>query len=76
MATMIVAWIKDKGNIKEEIKLRSRLLKLMIKKFDDNKIFTKKDQKTINNLIEKSNIENKELKKEMGQLAKNKIEDK
>ena len=76
LATMIVAWVKDKGNIKEEIKLRSRLLKLMIKKFDDNKIFTKKDQKTINNLIEKSNIENKELKKEMGQLAKDKIEDK
>lgn len=76
LATMIAAWIKDKGNIKEEIKLRSRLLKLMIKKFDDNKIFTKKDQKTINNLIEKSNIENKELKEEMRQLAKNKIEDK
>lgn len=69
--TMTSAWIKSKGNIIKELQLRTQLLGLMIKKFDKNKIFTRKDQKVVNDLIEESNIENKELRKDMREIAKN-----
>ena len=71
---MLSGWIKSKGNIIKELQLRTQLLGLMIKKFDKNKIFTRKDQKVVNDLIEESNIENKELRKDMREIAKNMVD--
>lgn len=73
LIVLIYAWISGKKDIKKERKRRKRIFKLFMKKYDEDKDFTKADQKKLNVLIEDSNIDNKELKKDMKEIVKEEL---
>ena len=58
---LVVAWIKEKEEIKREHKKREKMMDLTRKKLDDNQDFNKKDQANLEKLAESSIIEDEKI---------------
>ncbi len=54
LIVLLVTWIKDRNKIIEEKFLRRKMIRLHLKKHDENQDFTSKDQKLFDKLSEKS----------------------
>ena len=59
---LIAAWIRERSEIKSEIKKRKRLSWLTRKKLDDDLEFTKKDKEKLEKIAEASIIDDKKIK--------------
>ena len=61
IAVMSVAWIKNRGNVKTETDRRLRAQKLVSRKLDPRKRFTKKNERELAKLANDSNMETPEF---------------
>lgn len=59
---LIVAWIREREEIKVENKKRIKISILTRKKLDDDKVFNKKDRDNLEKLAESSIIDNEKIK--------------
>ncbi|MDD0824946.1 hypothetical protein PTQ27_10795 [Mannheimia sp. AT1] len=74
MLLLTIAWFKNRKLIEEERLRRRQMFDLMLKKHDDNQEFTKKHQAKLNQLVEDSVIDNKEIRSDMREIVKNTLE--
>ena len=63
LLVLLISWFREKGKISSEKLLRHRMIKLISKKFADDKDYTKKDKSEFHDLGEKSIIDTSEIKK-------------
>ena len=59
---LIAAWIRERTEIKSEIKKRKKLNRLTRKKLDDDEEFTRKDNEKLDKLAEASIIDDDKIK--------------
>ena len=59
---LIGAWIRERSEIKSEIKKRKKITRLTRKKLDDDEDFTKKDKEKLEKLAEASIIDDAKIK--------------
>lgn len=62
LIVLVVAWLKEKENIREEKFIRRRMIRLYKRKTDKNLEYTQKHQKEFNKLGEESSIDTNEIK--------------
>ncbi|WP_455539261.1 YkvI family membrane protein [Terrisporobacter sp.] len=62
LIVLVVAWLKEKENIREEKFIRRRMIKLYKRKTDENLEYTQNHKKEFNKLGEKSSVDTKEIK--------------
>lgn len=67
---LFLSWIKSHQDIVKETFLRRKMIRLAIKKYDDNRTFTKKDQAILDNLSKDSVVEGESLKADVKEYAK------
>ena len=67
---LFLSWIRSHQDIVKETFLRRKMIRLAIKKHDDNRQFTKKDQAILDNLSEDSVVEGESLKADVKEYAK------
>ena len=67
---LFLSWTKNHQDIVKETFLRRKMIRLAIKKYDDNRTFTKKDQAILDNLSKDSVVEGKSLKADVKEYAK------
>ena len=73
---LIGAWIRERSEIKSEIKKRKKLTRLTRKKLDDDEEFSKKDDEKLEKLAEASIIDDKRIKKAVAQEVAEELEEK
>lgn len=73
---LIGAWIRERSEIKSEIKKRKKLTRLTRKKLDDDEEFSKKDDEKLEKLAEASIIDNKRIKKAVAEEVAEELEEK
>ncbi len=69
LAVLLIAWIKRKGNIYREKMLRRKMIRLHLKKHDENRDYTKKDQEQFEKLSEMSVADTKTLQEDIREYA-------
>lgn len=69
LVVLLVAWIKSHGKIIEEKFLRRKMIRLHLKKHDENREFTDKDQKLFDRLGEKSVADTEALNRDVKEYA-------
>ena len=74
MLLLVLAWYKERSAIKYESYKRLGIGHYMRKKIDDNKEFSKKDQRKLDKLIDRSNIDNDEIENLYEDLVKSELE--
>lgn len=74
LLVLLITWIKGYQQIIQEKYLRRKLIRLHLKKHNDDVEFTKKDQKTFDRLSDASIAETETLKKDIKQYAHDIIE--
>ena len=74
MILLVLAWYKERSAIKYESYKRLGIGHYMRKKIDDNKEFSKKDQRKLDKLIDRSNIDNDEIENLYEDLVKSELE--
>ena len=67
---LLLSWVKGHQDIVKETFLRRKMIRLAIKKYDDNRTFTKKDQAILDNLSKDSVVEGESLKADVKEYAK------
>ena len=67
---LLLSWTRSHQDIVKETFLRRKMIRLAIKKYDDNRTFTKKDQAILDNLSKDSVVEGKSLKADVKEYAK------
>lgn len=72
---LIAAWIRERSEIKLEIRKRKTMARLTRKKLDDDEEFTKKDDEKLDKLAEVSIIEDKKIKKAVSEEVATALED-
>ena len=75
LAVLLIAWIKERGNIKKEGKVRRRIFRLMMYKADKNKVFTEQDKRHLDILIHESAVDDKEIRKDMEEIVEERQEE-
>ena len=73
---LIGAWIRERSEIKSEIKKRKKLTRLTRKKLDDDEEFSKKDDEKLEKLAAASIIDDKRIKKAVAQEVAEELEEK
>ena len=73
---LIGAWIRERSEIKSEIKKRKKLTRLTRKKLDDDEEFSKKDDEKLDKLAEASIIDDKRIKKAVAEEVAEELEEK
>lgn len=73
---LIGAWIRERSEIKSEIKKRKKLTRLTRKKLDDDEEFSKKDDEKLEKLAEASIIDDKRIKKAVAEEVAEELEEK
>lgn len=74
LAVLLTAWIKERGNIKKEGKVRRGIFRLMMRKADKYKAFTEQDKRHLDLLIHESAIDDKEIRKDMEEIVEERQE--
>lgn len=75
LAVLLIAWIKERGNIKKEGKVRRGIFRLMMYKADKNKVFTEQDKRHLDILIHESAVDDKEIRKDMEEIVEERQEE-
>lgn len=72
---LVVAWLREKEEIKFEHRKRAKMSHLTRKKLDDDLVFNKKDKERLERLAESSIIDNKKIKEEIAEEIEEEIEE-
>ena len=72
---LVIAWFKEKDEIKHEMRRRFAISVLTKRKLDDNEEFGKMEKEKLDRLAESSIIENKEIKKAVHEEVKEELEE-
>lgn len=72
---LIAAWIRERSEIKLEIRKRKTMTRLTRKKLDDDEEFSKKDNEKLDKLAEVSIIEDKKIKKAVSEEVATELEE-
>lgn len=75
MIVLVAAWYKERSAIKYESYKRLGISHYMRKKVDDNEDFSKEDEKRLEKLIERSNIDNNQIKQAAEDFARSELEE-
>ena len=75
MLLLVAAWYKERSAIKYESYKRLGISHYMRKKVDDNEDFSKEDEKRLEKLIERSNIENDQIEQAAEDFARSELEE-
>ena len=70
LAVLSYAWIREKEGIKIETFIRRKMIRLQLKKYDDNKEFTEKDKHTFRKLGEVSIVDTDSIKSDIKEYSK------
>ena len=62
LSVLMITWIKEKKNILAEKLLRRKMIRLAVKKYDEDLDFTRKDRELFEKLGEKSVVDTDEIK--------------
>ena len=73
---LIGAWIRERSEIKSEIKKRKKLTRLTRKKLDDDEEFSKKDDEKLDKLAEASIVDDKKIKEAVAEEVAEELEEK
>ena len=73
---LVIAWFKEKDEIKHEMRRRFAISVLTKRKLDDNEEFGRMEKEKLDRLAESSIIENKEIKKAVHEEVKEELEEK
>lgn len=69
LLTLLVGWMKERGNIVYEKYLRRFMIQIALKKHDENATITPKDKKYFKTLSHTSNVDSKEVREAVKQYA-------
>lgn len=72
---LIAAWIRERSEIKSEIKKRKKINRLTRKKLDDDEEFTKKDKEKLEKLAEASIIDDEKIKEAVEEEVAEELEE-
>lgn len=72
---LVIAWFKEKDEIKHEMRRRFAISVLTKRKLDDNEEFGRIEKEKLDRLAESSIIENKEIKKAVHEEVKEELEE-
>lgn len=72
---LVIAWFKEKDEIKHEMRRRFAISVLTKRKLDDNEEFGRMEKEKLDRLAESSIIENKEIKKAVHKEVKEELEE-
>lgn len=72
---LVIAWFKEKDEIKHEMRRRFAISVLTKRKLDDNEKFGRMEKEKLDRLAESSIIENKEIKKAVHEEVKEELEE-
>lgn len=75
MLLLVAAWYKERSAIKYESYKRLGISHYMRKKVDDNEDFSKVDEKRLEKLIERSNIDNEQIEQAAEDFARSELEE-
>ena len=75
LVVLLTAWIKERGNIKKEGKVRRGIFRLMMYKADKNKVFTEQDKRHLDIWIHESAVDDKEIRKDMEEIVEERQEE-
>ncbi|WP_394011217.1 YkvI family membrane protein [Anaerococcus cruorum] len=75
MIVLVAAWYKERSAIKYESYKRLGISHYMRKKVDDNEDFSKEDEKRLEKLIERSNIDNEQIEQAAEDFARSELEE-
>ncbi|MFO3717901.1 hypothetical protein AB9Q04_06125 [Anaerococcus sp. ENR1011] len=75
MIVLVAAWYKERSAIKYESYKRLGISHYMKKKVDDNEDFSKEDEKRLEKLIERSNIDNEQIEQVAEDFARSELEE-
>lgn len=72
LAVLLVAWVRERNNIKREGKIRRGIFRLMMQKEDSNEIFTTQDKNKLDMLIKESSVNDNIMRRDMKEIVKDK----
>lgn len=72
---LIIGWLKEKSNIRDEKSLRRKMIRLITKKYDDDQEYTKVDKAKFQKLGEESIVDTESIKSDINDLIKDKLTD-
>lgn len=75
MIVLVAAWYKERSAIKYESYKRLGISHYMWKKVDDNEDFSKEDERRLEKLIERSNIDNEQIEQAAEDFARSELEE-
>ena len=75
MIVLVAAWYKERSAIKYESYKRLGISHYMRKKVDDKEDFSKEDEKRLEKLIERSNIDNEQIEQAAEDFARSELEE-
>ena len=72
---LIIGWLKEKSNIRDEKSLRRKMIRLITKKYDDDQEYTKVDKAKFQKLGEESIVDTESIKSDINDLIKDELTD-
>ncbi len=70
LLVLVTTWVREKKNIIKEKLIRKKMIRLAVKKYDEDLDYTSKDKKMFHNLGEKSVVDTEEIKSEIRNFVK------
>ena len=75
LMVLLIGWIKERSNIRDEKFLRRKMIRLITKKYDDEQEYTKADKEKFQKLGEDSIVDTKSIKSDIKDLVKEQFTD-
>ena len=75
LMVLLIGWIKERSNIRDEKFLRRKMIRLITKKYDDGQEYTKADKEKFQKLGEDSIVDTKSIKSDIKDLVKEQFTD-
>ena len=75
LMVLLIGWIKERSNIRDEKFLRRKMIRLITKKYDDEQEYTKADKEKFQKLGEDSIVDTKSIKSDIKDLVKEQFAD-
>ena len=75
LMVLLIGWIKERSNVRDEKFLRRKMIRLITKKYDDEQEYTKADKEKFQKLGEDSIVDTKSIKSDIKDLVKEQFTD-
>ena len=75
LMVLLIGWIKERSNVRDEKFLRRKMIRLITKKYDDEQEYTKADKEKFQKLGEDSIVDTKSIKSDIKDLVKEQFAD-